>query len=215
MMAARSRLQIQARFSPARAESDSAGSLSLCARPRRYDAKRAATNAATMTTPDIAARRRTVRIDRRPELRVSRHHSRVTTTAPSTNTASATIQTHVGTPASGAEAATSIAIASISAPPPRCQSGDLLALPSPANARSSHRALVVALRGGCCIIPLSPVSVGGKRSNAANTGLPSHFASRVRAFVWRCPTASELCNSHRAERQRATCSPWVCVTTWG
>ena len=55
----------------------------------------------------------------------------------------------------------------------------------------------VAPRGGCCINPLPPGPVGGRRANAANTGPLSHFVRQLRAFVWRGPTAFELCNSHR------------------
>lgn len=39
--------------------------------------------------------------------------------------------------------------------------------------------------------------MGGRHSKPARGGLPSHFASAMAALVWRSPTTSELCNSHR------------------
>jgi hypothetical protein len=56
-------------------------------------------------------------------------------------------------------------------------------------------------RGGCCINPLRRGLVGGGCSKPANTEPPSHFAWRGRPFVGHAPTAWELCNSHRAQRQ--------------
>jgi hypothetical protein len=72
------------------------------------------------------------------------------------------------------------------------------------NTRTDHGPtadLSVALRGGCCINPLQRGPVGGRHSNVARGCLPSHFASAMGALVWRSPTASELCNSHRERRQ--------------
>jgi hypothetical protein len=42
--------------------------------------------------------------------------------------------------------------------------------------------------------------MGGRHSNVARSGVPSHFALAMGALVWRSPTGSELCNSHRAKR---------------
>jgi len=62
--------------------------------------------------------------------------------------------------------------------------------------------------------------VGGRRPKPARGSLPSHFASAMGALVWRCPTAVELCNSHRAFRHSGrkvlcgwlTTPEWVCQT---
>jgi len=51
--------------------------------------------------------------------------------------------------------------------------------------------------------------VGGIHSNEARSGLPSHPAWAMGAFVWRSPTASELCNSHREEQQLHAAPPSI------